>query len=146
MRFEHSMFVVGAVATALLAGAGVHAYAAGPDAIDLHLLLALGAILAAALPHLWVIFYLAGTRRALARETGTPVPGRRAAAVAAGSALAALAAAGALAVTGARAYVGTGGALHGPLFWALLAVQAAALWTEWRALAENARGLARHGG
>ena len=146
MRFERSMLVVGAVATALLAGAGAHAYTAGGEAIDLHLLLALAALLAAALPHLWVVLYLAGTRRALARETGDASPGRRTAALAAAAALAALAAAGALAVTGARAYIGTGGGLHGPLFWGLLAVQPAALWVEWRALTENARRLARHGG
>jgi hypothetical protein len=145
--FERSMIVVGAVATALLAGAGAHAYAAaGGEAIAVHLLLALGAVLAAALPHLWVLFYLAGTRRALARETGAPAGGRRVAAAAAAAALAALAAGAALAVTGARAYIGAGGGLHGPLFWALLAVQPAALAVEWRALGENARRLARHGG
>jgi hypothetical protein len=146
MRFERSMIVVGAVATALLAGAGIHAYAAAREAIALHLLIALGAVLVAALPHLWVLFYLAGTRRALARATGTAAGGRRTAALAAAAALAALAAAAALAMTGARAYIGAGGGLHGPLFWAVLAAQAVALGVEWRALAENARRLARHGG
>jgi hypothetical protein len=146
MRFELSMIAVGALATALLAGAGAHAYAAGGEEIALHLLFALGAVLAAALPHLWALFYLAGTRRALARATGAAAGGRRLAAAAAAAALAALAAGAALAATGARAYIGAGGGLHGPLFWMLLAAQPAALAVEWRALADNARRLARHGG
>ena len=149
MRFERSMIAVGAAATLLLAAAGAHAYAAGDDALAVHLMLALAALLAAALPHLWTLFYLFGTRRALAREPGgaaARATGRRAVALAVAAALAALAAGTALALTGAHAYTGRDGGLHGGLFWALLAIQPLALAVEWRALAENARLLARHGG
>jgi hypothetical protein len=151
MRFEITMITLGGLATVLLAAAGAQGYAAvGPDDLAPHLLLALPALMAIALPHVWVAVYLAGTRRALGREPGAAgdLPAARAlghrALVAAVAALATLVA---LVVSGALAFTGTGApAVHGVLFWLLLLVQPAALALEWRMLAGNHRLLARHGG
>lgn len=140
------MMVVGAVALLLLAAAGAHGHASTSDvALPIHLLLGIGAMMAIALPHLWVLFYLFGTGRALVAlpEAATASGASRWFAVVA--ALAALAGIVAMAVTGAAAYAGTGGRWHGELFWALLVLHPAALAFEWRVLAANGRLFAHHG-
>lgn len=150
MRFEISILALGALAVALLAVAGFQGYGVTLDELPLHLMLSLPAAMAAALPHVWVIVYLLGTRRALAQEPAAAddLPavrslGRRAI----GAAAVALAAIVALTVTGARSYTAHDGPVaHAVLFWALLAVQPAALAIEWRMLSRNHRVLARHEG
>ncbi len=151
MRFEITMIALGGLATALLAAAGAQGFAStGPDDLAPHLMLALPALMAIALPHVWVAVYLAGTRRALVREPGAAgdLPAARALGPRAFAAsLGALAALVALVVTGALAFTGSGApAVHGALFWLLLLVQPAALLVEWRVLSANHRLLARHGG
>lgn len=151
MRFEITMVALGGLATALLVAAGAQGYAStGPDDLAPHLLLALPALMAIALPHVWVAVYLAGTRRALGREPAAAgdLPAARALGHRAlAAALGALGALVALVVTGALAFTGAGSpAAHSALFWLLLLVQAAALLVEWRMLAGNHRLLARHGG
>lgn len=146
MRFEISMTVVGSVALLLLAAAGAHGHASTSEAaLPLHLLLGMGAMMAIALPHLWVLFYLFGTGRALAALPEKDAAGGAAQWIAVGAALAVLAVTVAIAVSGASAYAGVGGFWHGELFWTLLVAQPAALALEWRALARNGRLFARHG-
>lgn len=146
MRFEISMMVVGVLALALLTAAGAHGHASTSEAaLPLHLLLGMGAMMAIALPHLWVLLYLVGTGRALAALPEKDAAGGTARWIAVGAALAALALTVAIAVSGTAAYAGVGGFWHGELFWALLVAQPVALALEWRALARNGRLFARHG-
>lgn len=71
MSFERSIVTVSAVATVAFLAAGVHAFLVPPDeAMQLHVLLTVGAVLLLVFPHLWTVIYLIATGRAIGLEEG----------------------------------------------------------------------------
>jgi len=154
MRFENLILGVGVAATVALAATGYLGYRGGPEGggLDPHLTLAVGTAMAVLFPHLWVLIYLlasgrglrravaaAGERTASGLATLTPLAGARrwafVALAAASGTLLALVFSGGVAASRAG---GSGGGLHQALFWTALALQAAALIVERRALRVNA--------
>lgn len=151
MLFERSITVVAVLATLAFLAAGVHAWlvpvedAVGSSNLARHVLLGLASALLLVFPNLWVILYLWGTGRAVAKE----VDAGRAAAVARErvrryrrlavppSALVVVLAL-ATVFLGQNALVDVAAWQHPALFAATLAAEAWALWAQRRALWGNA--------
>lgn len=69
MIFERSIFTLSLLATAAYLGAGIHAYLVPPEQdMATHILVTVGATLLLVLPHIWTLFYLWGTGRAVRLE------------------------------------------------------------------------------
>ncbi len=147
---ERSMLIVGVLATLGVVASAALGYAlAAPqdDAMQTHVLVALASTLLAVFSHSWILLYLIGTGRAvqeaIRREGLDPELSRRVRRRKPFAyPLALLAMAGMLAVfaLGAAATASYVPVRHHHLaFYAALAVQAAALWTEARTLRENER-------
>ncbi len=147
--FGRIMVVTGMLATAGLGLVAAQGYrgAAGGEALRLHVLTALTAVLVFILAHAWVLFYLVGAVRVIgetAREAGREELlqpaltrfGRRTLP----PLLGALAAGLALFLAGVAVYAHqVPAAVHGGLFWLLVALELWAAWGEWRALLASER-------
>jgi hypothetical protein len=135
---------VGVVVTAVL-GYGLHS--PGDPGMPRHIIAALASLLPVMFSHVWILLYLLGTGRVIrdaVRESGMdPSPlaeSRRLRRVcyswlllAAGLVLADFLLGSAVAANAARPWA------HHGLFWAAVAAQGIALWSEWRGLAANER-------
>jgi hypothetical protein len=146
-----SLLVVGVLGTAGLAAAGALGYglaSPGDAGMPRHIIVALAAILMLMFSHCWILLYLLGTGKVIrqelrgaARETAEPAAlpaSRRTRRLAyAALALAALLALAEFLLGGAVAANAAPHVLHHVFFWAALAAQGIALWSEGRALAAN---------
>ncbi len=149
-----SLLFVGALGTAALAVAGALGYgltSPGDAGMPRHIIVALAAILMLMFCHCWILLYLLGTgrvirdgRRGLPPDAAEPAglatlaASRQARRLAyAALALAALLALGEFLLGGAVAANAAPHVLHHVFFWAALAAQGVALWSEGRALAAN---------
>jgi len=145
-----SLLIVGALGTAgvvVAAGLGYGLSSPADAGMPTHIVAALVAILLAMFSHTWLLLYLLGTGRMIrdaVREGGLDAAllaeSRRLRRVC----YACLAAAAALVmatflVGGAVAGKGVAPWVHHLLAWVAVAVQALALWIEWRTLAANER-------
>jgi hypothetical protein len=145
-----SLLIVGVLGTAGLAVAGALGYgltSPGDAGMPRHIIVALASMLMLMFCHCWILLYLLGTgrviresRRGLPQEAAEPasLQGLRARQVG----YAALGAAALLALAefllgGAVAANAAPHVLHHVFFWAALAAQGIALWSEGRALAAN---------
>ena|GEM_PF-1488427 len=149
MIFERSIFILSLIATAAYLAAGVYAYVAPPEAdMATHVLVTVAATLLLLLPHVWTLFYLWGTGRAVRKEVEAKRASPRVMSearryrrravppllLASACALAALA-------MGNLGYSPTLSWLHPTLFFAALAFQVWALWAQRRSLWDNAEML-----
>jgi len=149
-----SLLIVGALGTATLAVTGALGYgltSPGDAGMPRHVVAALAAILMLMFCHCWILLYLLGTGRVIrqelpgaARESWEPASlaalaeSMRARRLAyAALALAALLALAEFLLGGAVAANAAPHVLHHVFFWAALAAQGVALWSEGRALAAN---------
>lgn len=150
MIFERSIFTLSLVATAAYLAAGVYAYVSPPEAdMATHVLVTVAATLLLLLPHVWTLFYLWGTGRAVRHEVEEKRASPRVMSEArryrrravpplllvSACALAALA-------MGNLGYSPTLSWLHPTLFFAALVFQIWALWAQRRSLWDNAEMLA----
>lgn len=143
-----SLWILGALATAgvvvtAVFGFGLHSPA--DPGMPRHIIAALASTLPLMLAHSWIFLYLLGTGRVIrsaVREGGldsAPLDRSRrlrricypTILLAAALVLATFLMGGAVAAKSAPPWA------HQTLFWAAIAVQAGALWIEWRGLAEN---------
>lgn len=146
-----SLLIVGVLGTAALAVAGALGYgltSPGDAGMPRHIIVALSAILMLMFSHCWILLYLLGTGKVIrevrrdlppdAAEPASLAASRRARRLAyAALALAALLALGEFLLGGAVAANALPHVLHHVFFWAALAAQGVALWSEGRALAAN---------
>ena len=145
-----SLWFLGALATAgvaVTAGLGYGLHSPADPGMTRHVLAALASILLLMLSHGWILLYLLGTGKVMrdAVREGELDPALLAESrrlrrvcypmilLAAALVLATFLAGGVVAAKGAPPWV------HHVLFWAAIAVQAGALWIEWRGLATNER-------
>lgn len=153
MRFGKIMLAVGIVATLGLVAAGVHGYAEvdrameGPS-LTTHVLLGLVAVLLFVLAHGWVLIYLVGIGRLLARETAeagrgeVPEPSLRSLPRTILPPLLTGLSGIAVFALGSAVYAGrVPGAVHGTALWVTVALQTWAVFAEGRALAASERAL-----
>jgi hypothetical protein len=149
--FERSIFTVAVLAALAFVAAGVDAYLATSVEGELghHVLLTLGAALLVVFPHLWTVFYLLTTGRAVRLEVEEKRASprvlsrtRRNRRRALPPALLTAAAALATVMLGQQALVGPRPWLHPAAFFLALALQLWALWAERRSLWDNAALLA----
>ncbi|HEY3570241.1 MAG TPA: hypothetical protein VGP73_20090 [Thermoanaerobaculia bacterium] len=143
-----SLWILGALATVGIIVTAVFGFglrSPGDPGMPRHIIAALASTLPLMLAHSWIFLYLLGTGRVIrsaVREGGLdPSPLARSRRLrricypvillAAALVLATFLVGGAVAAKGVPPWV------HQALFWAAIAVQAGALWIEWRSLAEN---------
>jgi hypothetical protein len=146
-----SLLIVGVLGTAGLAVAGALGYgltSPGDAGMPRHLLVALASILMLMFSHCWILLYLLGTGKVIreglrespaeAAEPAGFAASRRARRLGyTALALAALLALAEFLLGGAVAANAAPHVLHHVFFWAALAAQGVALWSEGRALAAN---------
>ena len=147
-----SLLFVGVLGTAGLAVAGALGYgltSPGDAGMPRHIIVALASILMLMFCHCWILLYLLGTGRVIraglrasSRDAAEPAAWGAASRRARRLGYAALAVAALLALAefllgGAVAANAAPHVLHHVFFWAALAAQGVALWSEGRALAAN---------
>jgi hypothetical protein len=143
--------LLGTVGVVVTAGLGYGLHSPGDPGMPRHIIAALASILPVMFSHVWILLYLLGTGKVIrdaAREAGQtdldPAPlmaeSRRLRRVcyswlllAAGLVMADFLLGSAVAANAARPWI------HHALFWAAVAAQGIALWSEWRGLAANER-------
>lgn len=153
MRFGKIMLAVGIVATLGFLAAGAQGYAEvdrgtqGPI-LTTHVVLGLVAVLLFVLAHGWVLIYLMGIGRVLAREAGEAgqeeelEPSLRSFPRTVLPPLLAALSGIAVFVLGSAVYSGrVPGSVHGAALWLTVALQAWAVFAEGRALAASERAL-----